>query len=207
MFKLSRKQDRFYTMFTKNAEMAQQAAKLLKEYAENPGERQDLLKEIKLIERKGDKAVRDVIEELSKTFLTPFDREDIYAIAKEMDDILDYIERSASRFDMFNVMEPREGTTELCDMIIESTNMLVEVTKDFHNMGKNSVILEKLEEINKIEEKGDIMSRNAIKQLFLNDVEAIEVIKWREIYKHLENTLDSAQRVANLIEGVVMKNA
>ncbi len=180
---------------------------MLNEYVGDIHGKQDLVKEIKEIERKGDQAVREIIEELNKTFLTPFDREDIYAIAKEMDNIIDYIERSASRFDMFNVDIVREGTVELSAMIVESTQEIVEMMKEFHTMNKNGAVVAKINEVTRIEEDGDTVSRSAIKKLFSNNVEAIDVIKWREIFKHLENTLDACQHVANLVEGVVMKNA
>lgn len=207
MFSLSKKEDKFYTLFTQNAEIAHEAAKMLNEYVGDIHGKQDLVKEIKEIERKGDQAVREIIEELNKTFLTPFDREDIYAIAKEMDNIIDYIERSASRFDMFNVDIVREGTVELSAMIVESTQEIVEMMKEFHTMNKNGAVVAKINEVTRIEEDGDTVSRSAIKKLFSNNVEAIDVIKWREIFKHLENTLDACQHVANLVEGVVMKNA
>lgn len=207
MFNLSPKEDKFYTLFTKNAEMANEAAKLLSDYVGNIHGNQELLKAIKDIERKGDLAVREIIEELNKTFLTPFDREDIYAIVKEMDNVIDYIERSASRFDMFNVDKVRVGTTELCEMIVKITNELVEMMKQFHTMKKNGLVITHVNGINKIEEDGDTLSRSVIKKLFQGDTEAIEVLKWREIFKHLENTLDACQHVANLVEGVVMKNA
>lgn len=207
MFSLSPKEDKFYTMFVKNAEIAHEAAKKLKEYAGDIKGKPELLKEIKDIEHKGDVAVREIIAELNKTFLTPFDREDIYAIAKEMDNVVDYIERSASRFDMFNVSETRKGTKELCDMIEVITEQTVQMMRLFSTMNKSGELIKVVTEVNRIEEDGDTVSRNAIKELFSGSVEAIEVIKWREIYKHLENTLDACQHVANLVEGVVMKNA
>ncbi len=207
MFKLSPKEDKFYTLFLKNAEIAHEAAIKLNDYVVILNNKTESLKELKEIEKKGDIAVRGIIEELNKTFLTPFDREDIYAIAKEMDNIIDYIERSASRFDMFNVSILREGVTELCDMIVRATNELVEMMKQLSKMNKNGLVVQIANEIYKIEEEGDIVSRSSIKKLFSENVEAIEVIKWREIYKHLENTIDSCKHVANLVEGVVMKNA
>ena len=206
MFKFSPKEDKFYTLFVNNAEMAHEAAIMLNEYVSDIIEKQELLKELKKIERKGDLKVLEIIEELNKTFLTPFDREDIYAIAKGMDRVIDYIEKSASRFDMFNVVSLRNGTKELCEMIVKITFEQVEMMKNFSTMSKNGLVIAKVQEINKIEEDGDTVSRNAIKLLFSDNVEAVEVIKWREIYKLLENTLDRCEDVANLVQGVVMKN-
>jgi uncharacterized protein len=207
MFKFLPKEDKFYTLFVNNAEIAHEAAIMLNDYVGNISNKQELLKGLKEIEKKGDLKVREIIEELNKTFLTPFDREDIYAIAKEMDNVIDYIERSASRFDMFNVVSLRNGTKELCEMIVKITSEQVEMMKNFSTMNKNGSVISKVHAINVIEEDGDTVSRSAIKHLFSENVEALEVIKWREIYKHLENTLDATQHVANLVEGVVMKNA
>ena len=142
MFNLSPKEDKFYTLFVKNAEIAHEAAIKLKEYAEDITGKPNLLSEIKDIEHKGDSAVREVIEELNKTFLTPFDREDIYAITKEMDHVVNCIEKSASRFDMFNVSEARKGTKELCDMIEIITAKNVEVMKLFSTMNKTGALVE-----------------------------------------------------------------
>ena len=207
MFKLAPKKDKFYTLFVINAEIAHEAAKMLYDYVGNMSTKCELLKSLKQIEKKGDLKVLEIIEELNKTFLTPFDREDIYAIAKEMDRVIDYIEKSASRFDMFNVVSLRDGTKELCEMIVKITFEQVEMMKNFSTMKKNGLVISKVRAINSIEEDGDTVSRNAIKLLFSDNVEAIEVIKWREIYKLLENTLDRCEDVANLVEGVVMKNA
>lgn len=207
MFKFSPKKDKFYTLFVVNAEIAHEAAIMLNEFVGNISKKQEILKGLKAIEKKGDLKVLEIIEELNKTFLTPFDREDIYAIAKEMDRVIDYIEKSASRFDMFNVVSLRDGTKELCEMIVKITFEQVEMMKNFSAMNKNGLVIEKVKEINKIEEDGDNVSRSAIKLLFSENVEAIEVIKWREIYKLLENTLDRCENVANLVQGVVMKNA
>ena len=207
MFKLSTKEDKFYTLFINNAKIAHEAALMLNEYVGNISEKQELLKSLKEIKRNGDLKVHEIIEELNKTFLTPFDREDIYSIAKEMDSVVHYIERSASRFDMFNVVSLRNGAKELCEMIVKITFEQVEMMKNFSRMNKNGLVIVKIQEINKIEEDGDTVSRSAIKQLFSDNVEAIEVIKWREIYRVLENTLDACEDVANLVEGVVMKNA
>jgi len=207
MFKFSPKEDKFYTLFVNNAEIAHEAAIMLNEYVGNISGKQELLKGLKETKKKGDLKVREIIEELNKTFLTPFDREDIYAIAKKMDSLIHYIERSASRFDMFNVVTLRTGTKELSEMIVKITFEQVEMMKSFSKMSKNGLTIAKVQEINKIEADGDTVSRSAIKLLFSENVEAIEVIKWRELYKLLENTLDRCEDVANLVEGVVMKNA
>lgn len=207
MFKFSPKEDKFYTLFINNAEIAHEAAIMLNEYVGDISKKQELLIGLKETKKRGDLKVREIIEELNKTFLTPFDREDIYAIAKEMDSLIHYIERSASRFDMFNVVTLRNGTKELSEMIVNITFQQVEMMKNFSKMNKNGLVIAKVQEIDKIEDEGDTVSRSAIKILFSENVEAIEVIKWRELYKLLENTLDACQHVANLVEGVVMKNA
>ncbi|MBC8061739.1 MAG: DUF47 domain-containing protein [Clostridiaceae bacterium] len=207
MFKFSPKEDKFYTLFVNNAEIAHEAAIMLNEYVGNISEKQELLIGLKETKKRGDLKVREIIEELNKTFLTPFDREDIYAIAKEMDNLIHYIERSASRFDMFNVVTLRTGTKELSEMIVKITYEQVKMMKSFSKMNKDGLAIATVQEINKIEDDGDTVSRSAIKVLFSENVEAIDVIKWRELYKLLENTLDACQHVANLVEGVVMKNA
>lgn len=207
MFNLSPKEDIFYTLFIENAEIAYEAALKLSEYVEDLENKESNIKVIKEFERKGDLKVHEILAKLNKTFITPFDREDIFMITKEMDNIVDYIENSASRFTMFNVNTCTEETKELCKMIVQSTKELIKVMQLLKTLNKSGELLKSIIEVNRIEEVGDTVSRQAVKKIFYGDMPALEVIKWREIYMYLENTLDACEDVANMVEGVVMKNA
>ncbi|PWX62118.1 DUF47 domain-containing protein, partial [Clostridium perfringens] len=147
-------------------------------------------------------------EELNNSFITPIDREDIFSITKRMDDILDSIESTMHRFTMFNINESKEGAKVLGSLIVDASRELVSLMEEFKHMKKkNKEITERVISINKIENKGDIFYRQMISELFAEDgkTPVLDIIKWREIYKFLEATLDSCEAVANIVEGVVMK--
>ncbi len=160
------------------------------------------------LEHKGDEIVHRLIEELNNSFITPIDREDIFSITKRMDDILDSIESTMHRFTMFNINESKEGAKVLGSLIVDASRELVSLMEEFKHMKKkNKEITERVISINKIENKGDIFYRQMISELFAEDgkTPVLDIIKWREIYKFLEATLDSCEAVANIVEGVVMK--
>lgn len=207
MFSHTQKEDKFYELFCESTRKIHESAKVLLELVNNPLNGEDKIKEIKDFERTCDVVVHTTMQELNKTFLTPFDREDIYTLAKEIDNIEDYIESSASKFSIFNVKESNKHAIELCEMIVNSTFELISIMEEFKKMSKSKTLVNKIININKIEEDGDLVSRQAVSELFDGNTPVLDVIKWREIYHILENTLDACENVANIVEGVVMKNA
>lgn len=207
MFSIKPKEDKFFELFISSAESIYESAKMLQDFVQDLSNPEEKLKQIKDMERLCDQKVHKTLEELNKTFITPFDREDIYDIAKEMDNIEDYIESAASRFVLFNVTEATDDCKELAKIIVDSTEELITVMKELKSMSKSKLLIEKIIDINRLEEDGDILQRKAIRTLFNSDMPAIEVIKWREIYERLEHTIDACENVANMVEGVAMKNA
>lgn len=207
MFSLTPKEDKFYTFFIDSAEIAHKAALLLLDFLNDLGNSEENLKKLKEVEHEGDRKQHEILQQLNKTFITPFDREDIYLIAKGMDDIIDYIESSASRFVMLNVNNCTKEAKILSDMIVSCCEEIIVIMKELKNMKTSTLISKKIIEVNRIEEEGDKVSRRAIMDIFREDMETIEVMKWREIYQYLEDSLDACEDIANIIEGVVMKNA
>ena len=163
--------------------------------------------EFEVLEHKGDDQTHAVIAELNKSFITPVDREDIFAIAKGMDDIVDFIDSAANRFVMFNVKECTPQSKEIAGLIVKCSKELLGLTKELHDMKKSSELKNRIIAINTLEHDGDILFRQAVTELFTGEVETLEVIKWKEIYELLEKVLDAYEDVADTIEGVVMKHA
>jgi uncharacterized protein Yka (UPF0111/DUF47 family) len=147
------------------------------------------------------------LEKLNKSFITPFDREDIYTLIKEMDNVIDFIEATSHRFNMLNITSIRPDALLLSSLIIECTKEITEIMLELKDMKKSKTIEKRIIEVNRIENMGDEIYRKAIYELFLNEKDAKEVIKWKETYEHLENTLDACEDVANIVEGIIMKNA
>ena len=207
MFNLTPKEDKFFELFRATAKIACEGSEMLVEFIRDEVFSEEKLKEIKEIEHAGDKIQHQILEQLNKTFITPFDREDIYFIAKSMDDIIDCIEYTASRFIMLNVEKPTVQAQELADLIVVCCKEVTYIMEQLKNMKNNKILAKKIIEVNRLEEEGDKLSRKAIKDLFRSELPVLDIIKWREIYEALENALDACEDVANAVEGVVMKNA
>lgn len=208
MFNLNPKEDKFYDMFIEEAKNVEKAAIILSEALGDLEDKTSHVARVEELEHRGDEIVHNLIEELNNSFITPIDREDIFSITKRMDDILDSIESTMHRFTMFNISESREGAKVLGDLIVDASRELVALMEDFKHMKKkNKEITARVISINKIENKGDVFYRQIISELFAEDgkTPVLDIIKWREIYKFLEATLDSCEAVANIVEGVVMK--
>lgn len=208
MFNLNPKDDKFYDMFIDEAKNVEKAAIILSEALGDLENKTSHVARVEELEHKGDEIVHRLIEELNNSFITPIDREDIFCITKRMDDILDSIESTMHRFTMFNINECKEGAKVFGSLIVDASRELVSLMEEFKHMKKkNKEITERVISINKIENKGDIFYRQMISELFDEDgkTPVLDIIKWREIYKFLEATLDSCEAVANIVEGVVMK--
>lgn len=215
----------FFDLFVESTESAHQAAiKLealvfsssLTNFKNCDEQKQAINKQIKAIEEiehECDQHVHKILAQLNKSFVTPIDREDIYLLAKELDNITDAIESTAHRLRMLNVTIIREEAKELAKLIVECTKELKVVMVELKHMHKKSSLSslrEKIIMVNDIENKGDNIFRDAITQLFCSEdntnKDPIEVIKWKEIFEYLENTLDACEDVANIVEGVIMKH-
>lgn len=207
MFNRSPKEEKFFDLFIANGEIGYKSAVLLKDFMNDFKNIDTKYAAIKEMEHDGDNQLHGIFEQLNKSFITPIDREDIHAIAKAMDDITDFIEQTASRFLMYNVVSIPADAKEVAGMIVDCTKEVVDLMIEMKSMKKSTKLVEKIIEINRIEEQGDAAYRKAIKDLFVNDTPALEVIKWKDIYENLEAVLDACEDVANIVEGVVMKHA
>jgi len=207
MFRMTAKEVAFFDLFVETAEETCKTARMLEELMTNYDRVKEKIIAIEESEHRCDNHVHKMLEHLNKSFITPIDREDIYLIAKEMDNITDSIEATAHRFKMFNVKTIKEDSKKLARLITQCTEELKNVMLELKRMKTSKILGEKIIEVNRIENMGDDIFRNAIEKLFVSEMDAVEVIKWKEIYEYLENTLDACEDVANIIEGVVMKHA
>lgn len=207
MFRTTSKEERFFDYFIETSEIICKAAELLDDLTNNYVNVNDKIKSIEDTEHACDTIVHKILNELNKAFITPIDREDIYLIARELDNITDDIEAAAQRFSMFNVKTVRPEAVILSKLIVNATIELKSVIVEMKNMKKSKTLESKIIEVNNIEDEADSAFRDAMTNLFLVEKDAIEVIKWKEIIDFFENTIDACEDVANIIEGVVMKHA
>lgn len=163
--------------------------------------------ELKEIEHEADTLVHLTIEALNKTFLTPIDREDIQNLVKKIDDILDLTQATMLRFDMYKIKSITPELISLTEVLrqtfIELHKAVLEM-RDFKNRDK---IQKHCIEINRLENEGDGKLRSAITKLFAEEKDPINIIKWKEIYENIEMAIDRCEDVANIIEGIMLKNA
>ncbi|MFR5265526.1 DUF47 domain-containing protein [Clostridium sp.] len=211
MFNGNKKEDKFYVKLKEQANNIVEGAKVLQQYVNDIENSTVYAQQIKEIENKGDKIVHSIIELLNNSFVTPIDREDIYMVTKRMDDIIDNIETIVHRFIMFNIVSSTEESKIFINLVIRAVKEIEILMSSLSYMNKSKegrIISEKIIEINKIENEGDLFFREVVSSLFRNkNIEVLDVIKWKDIYQVFENTLDACENVANIIGGVVTKHA
>ncbi|MEL7564406.1 MAG: DUF47 family protein [Dehalobacterium sp.] len=207
MFKFSSKDDKFYDLFILFAKKIHDSAERLKDFVDDLENAEQGFAEIKELEIKCDQTLHRIFKELNKSFITPIDREDIYTIGKQMDDIADFIEATASRFVMFNIKIATPEAKELSNLVIQGTQQVIQLMEELKIVNKSKKLVPTIVEINRLEEEVDEIFRKAVRKLFSEPTPVVDVIKWKEIYEHLENILDACEDVANTVEGVVMKHA
>jgi len=194
----------FFVLFQKQAENivsgAQAFVSMLEHYTGVP----EQVQTIKAIEHNGDEITHQIFRKLNQTFITPFDREDIHELCSTMDDVIDLIDAAASRFVLYRVSEVRHGTLELCKVLAAAT---VELREAIHAMESPDKALHRIIEINRLENESDRICRTLIAQLFEEEKNSVEIIKWKEIFEVIETAVDKCEDVSNVIESVILKNA
>jgi len=198
------REERFFDLFVEEAANvlggARQLEAMLRTYDE-PAARSA---EIRTTEHRGDEISHDIGARLESTFVTPIDREDIHALISGLDDVLDLIEESADTFVLYRIEAPTATAVELASIIVKQAEQLHEALshlKGFKDLDGYWI------EVHRLENEGDRVVRTAIAGLFTNGHDAVEVIKWKDVYGTLEATIDKAEDVANIIERIAIKHA
>jgi uncharacterized protein len=202
--KVMPREETFFQMFVAQAENVHAAAKALAEVFENYADVPEKVAHIKELEHKGDAIIHDLVTRLNQTFLTPFDREDIHELASKVDDVLDLIDAAASRLVIYRVDRMRPRVVELAQIIPRTTELMLDAMR---RLEKQNDVLKYCVEISRMEKKADGVSRTLIAQLFDEETDPKEIIKWKELVEVLEETTDKCEDVANVIEAVALKNA
>jgi predicted phosphate transport protein (TIGR00153 family) len=144
---------------------------------------------------------------MHKTFLTPIDREDIYALVNKMDSIMDVIEATAVRVHLYKVKKPADEIIKQAQILSDAIKKVKSIVHAMRNMKNSEMILADCVEINTLENAGDIVLRTIMANLFENEKDAIELIKWKDIFQLLEEAIDVCEDVSNIVEGIVLKHA
>lgn len=198
-------EERFFELFDQSARNVVKGAELLLQLVGDHGRAAELRKEIEEVEHEGDIITHDIADRLNRTFITPFDHEDIHELAGRMDDILDNIEATADRMFLYEAGDPTPEMVDLVRVLAEATHVLQKAVGGLSNMKNARRILDYCIEIHRLENVGDEDSRIALAKLFKSS-DAIYALKWKEIYDHVEEALDKCEDVASVVEGIVVKH-
>ena len=198
----------FYNLFEQDTSNLVAAAEMLVDLFDNYEDVEAKARQLKDLEHKGDTITHDIIQRLHRTFVTPIDREDITLLAHSLDDVMDFIEAAGRTACLYSIVQPTERARQLARIVAKITHKLNEVMPCLRRHDQFSRIIKQCVEINTLENEADDVEHAALAELFeVCHLNACEVIKWREIYDHLESATDRGEDVANVLEGIVLKHA
>ena len=203
-FRLIPRDDRFFELFVEDAANVLNGARQLEAMLRTYDQPETRAAEIRASEHRGDEISHEIGHRLEATFVTPFDREDIYALISALDDVLDFIEASADTFVLYRVEAPTSTAVEQASIIVRQVELIHEVLvhlQGFKDLDRYWI------EIHRLENEGDRIARTAIAALFNEERDPINVLKWKDIYGLLEATIDKAEDAANIIERITIKHA
>jgi len=198
--------EQFFDLFEKAAGVVLAGAETLLQMLNDFDNADIYRKKIGDLEHEGDAVIHAVMDKLNRSFVTPFDHEDIRAIASRLDDIIDYTQAAAERLVLYQVKAPYLDSTELAGVLVQTVRQVQIVVSLLRDLGQRRVILEHCIEINRLENSGDKLYREALGRLFA-DGDVLELIRWKEIFEQIEQAVDECEDLADVIESLVVKNA
>ena len=194
----------FFDLFIQAGQNALHTARLLEQMMNEWPDEGGLARDILKAESEGDKITHNIIQRLNSTFVTPIDREDIYGLATQMDDIVDHAEEVADFMTLYKIEAPMEQAQALASVLVAACEQLAEALgnlREFKDLDRYWI------EIHRLENEGDRISRDAVASLFSNGIDPMVVIRWKDIFAVLERAIDSTETAAHILEGIVIKNS
>ena len=201
------REEKFFDYFEELAAKIEEGGNLFLEILEDYENSRNKIAKMKVIEHEADHITHKTYEKLHKTFLTPLDREDIYALINKMDSIIDMTESAAARMHLYKVRHPCVEILDQIRILNQAVAKIKNVVHGMRDMKNAEMILKACVEINTLENEGDAVLRSAVANLFERESDPLEVIKKKEILERLEEAIDACEDVSNIVEGIVLKNA
>ena len=201
------KEEKFFDLFYELATKIEEGGELFLDMVEHYEYSEPKIVKLKELEHEADVITHRTYEKMHKTFLTPIDREDIYALVNKMDSILDMIEASAARMSLYKVKIPAKEIINQAKILNAAIKKVKYIVHAMRNMKNAKMIIDACVEINTLENEGDIVMRMTMTRLFEQEKDPIELIKWKEIFERIEEAIDVCEDVANIVEGIVLKHA
>lgn len=202
VLRLFPREEGFFALFNRAADNILHAATLLRDLFDDYRDVEARAAAIKGLEDQGDAITHEIIDRLNRTFVTPFDREDIYELARQLDNVVDWIEAAATRMVVYRIPRPTREGQEMTHIILNTAEAIVDAVGNLQRLDK---IAGPVREINRLENLVDQVLRDAVAALFASTASAIDIMKWKEIYETLEEATDQAEDVANILETIRTK--
>jgi len=201
------KEENFFNYFEELANKIEEGGQFFLEMTKNRDYSAEKVSRLKELEHEADGITHKTYERMHKTFLTPIDREDIYALVNKIDSIMDVIEATAIRIHMYKVKKPDDEIIKQAEILFQAIKKIKDIVHGLRDMKNSKMILDGCVEINTLENAGDVVLRTIITELFIKEQDAIELIKWKEIFERIEEAIDVCEDVSNIVEGIVLKHA
>jgi predicted phosphate transport protein (TIGR00153 family) len=195
---------RYFDLFEAAARNLVTASELLVRLLRDWPDSASLARDIVVCEQDGDRITHDIIQRLNQTFVTPIDREDILELASALDDVVDFVEEAADYLGLYKIEAPMDQANRLAAILHDATRQIEQAMprlRDFRDLSHFTI------EIHRLENDGDRVSREAMAALFDHGIDPMTVIRWKDIYERLESGIDATEKCANVLEGIVLKNA
>ncbi len=194
----------FFDLFQQAGANAQEATAMIDRLMRNWPEDSGLRGEIKHLEEEGDRITHDILHQLYSTTMTPLDREDIHALAAALDDVVDYTEEASDVLGLYKIEAPMEQAVELTGVLRDAGRELAVAIGKLDTLGE---MTPHLIEVDRLEDEGDRISRQALVSLFAGGIDPMVVIRWKDVFERLEQAIDACERVSHVLEGIVVKQA
>jgi len=204
MLNLLPKDEKYFERFTELAIRIDEAAKILSRFFEGQATVAAVADQVKRLEHECDEISHEILRGIDRTFITPIDREDIHQLAVRLDDVIDLIDGTVRRLSLFKIAAPTSLSRALSKLVVQTTGELVEAVS---RLRKQKGVMERCIRIKQLENEADVVYHDAIASLFAEELPAIEVIKWKDVYDTMERTVDSCVVVAHVLESVVLKHS
>ena len=199
------KEEEFFDLFEELVNKIEEGGELFLDLVEHYAYSDQKIAKLKELEHEADVITRNTYEKMHKTFLTPIDREDIYDLVNKMDSILDMVEASATRMSLYKVKVPASEIIDQAMILNKAIKKVKYIVYAMRNMKNAKMILDSCVELHTLENEGDIVMRMTISRLFECEKDPIELIKWKEIFERIEESIDICEDVSNIVEGIVLK--
>jgi predicted phosphate transport protein (TIGR00153 family) len=196
--------DELFALFREAGANAARAAELLDELMRTWPDDRGLQREVLLCEQEGDRITHDVIHRLHRSRHVPLDGGDLFALASAIDDVVDYTEEAADFLGLYQVEAPMEQAQQLTGVLREASGVLADALGRLSHLGDLS---QELVEVNRLENEGDRISREAIASLFAGGIDPIVIIRWKDVFDRLEQAIDACEHVAHILEGLMVKHS